>query len=283
MTRLGVEGITYLQARNLQGVHAETEVNVSLSIANLTLYSWTVYPEPFHQLFSEQISEVSPRRSLGNRADIDHHHIQKLVRQLSINTWNVLLLAALTHISPGPGAHLIKDFPAFVTTYREALAASSSAINGVVLAAANINHCYASVKLWLLLERMLSQTPETPDGRDPIPKTMPFVIWNELWPPFSDLITAYEADVSKGQDTVRVTSHTPQFGLRDQRAQTLWSATSSVIADLFQFLKDFHSVLALETAVHEATLNRLRMFGQPEGSNNKVKFFRALFVGCSCS
>jgi len=210
MTRLGVEGITYLQARNLQGVHAETEVNVSLSIANLILYSWTVYPEPFHQLFSEQISEVSSRSSLGNRAGIDHLHIQKFVRQLSVNTWNVLLLAALTHVSPGPGAHLIKYLPAFVTTYREALAASSSAINGVVLAAANINHCYASVKLWLLLERMLSQTPEAPDGRAPITKAMPFVIWNELWPPFSDLITAYEADVSKGQDTVRVTPHTPQ-------------------------------------------------------------------------
>jgi hypothetical protein len=210
MTRLGVEGITYLQARNLQGVHAETEVNVSLSIANLILYSWTVYPEPFHQLFSEQISEVSPRSSLGNRASIDHNHIQKFVRQLSINTWNVLLLAASTHTSPGPGAHLIKSFPAFVTTYREALAASSSAINGVVLAAANINHCYASVKLWLLLERMLSQTPEATDGRAPIPKAMPYVIWNELWPPFSDLIAAYEADVSKGQDTVRVTSHTPR-------------------------------------------------------------------------
>jgi len=155
-------------------------------------------------------------------------------------------------MSPGPGALLIKHFPAFVTTYREALAASSSAIHGVVLAAANINHCYASVKLWLLLERMLSQTPGTPDGRALVPKAMPFVIWNELWPPFSGLITAYEADVSKGQDT------------------TLWSATSSVIADLFQFLKEFHSVLALETAVHEATLNRLRMFGQPEGSNNKL-------------
>jgi len=146
----------------------------------------------------------------------------------------------------------MKYFPSFVTTYEEALASSSSATQGLVNAAADINHCYASVKLWLLLERILSQTPEAPNGHTPIPKAMPFVIWNELWTPFSDLITAYEVDVSKGQDT------------------TLWSATSSVIADLFQFLKEFHSVLALETAVHEATLNRLRMFGQPEGSNNKL-------------
>jgi hypothetical protein len=104
----------------------------------------------------------------------------------------------------------MKHFPSFVTAYGEVLAASSSAARGVVNAAANINHCYASVKLWLLLERMLSQSPETADARVPIPKAMPFVIWNELWTPFSDLISAYEMDVSKGQDTVRAASHIPQ-------------------------------------------------------------------------
>jgi len=142
---------------------------------------------------------------LGIRARI--YHLQKFARQLSINVWNVLLLAALFHKSPSPGALLMKHFPAFVTAYRESLTASSSVTYGIVNAAANINHCYSSVKLWLLLERMLSQTPESPDGHTPIPKAMPFVIWNELWTPFSDLITAYEADVARGQDTVRATSH----------------------------------------------------------------------------
>lgn len=122
----------------------------------------------------------------------------------------MLLLAALSHKSPAPGALLMKCFPSFVTTYGEALASSSSATQGLVNAAADINHCYASVKLWLLLERILSQTPEAPNGHTPIPKAMPFVIWNELWTPFSDLITAFEVDVSKGQDTVRATSHIPQ-------------------------------------------------------------------------
>jgi len=133
-------------------------------------------------------------------------HIQKSTRQLSVNVWNVLLLAALLHKSPGPGALLMKHFPAFVTAYRESLAASSSVTLGIVNAAANINHCYASVKLWLLLERMLSQVP---DGNTPIPKVMPFVIWNDLWSPFSDLITAYEADVSRGQNTVCATVNSP--------------------------------------------------------------------------
>jgi hypothetical protein len=58
MARLGVEGMAYLQTRNLQGFNAETEVNISLSIANLILYSWKVDPESVHQLFSEQALEV---------------------------------------------------------------------------------------------------------------------------------------------------------------------------------------------------------------------------------
>lgn len=136
--------------------------------------------------------------------------MQKFARQSSINVWNVVLLAALFQKSPGPGAVLMEHFPAFVIAYREAMAASSSAVQSIVNAAANINHCYASVKLWLLLERMVSQTPKLQDGRAPTPKAMPFVIWNDLWPPFSDLITIYEADVSKGQNTVRATSHIPR-------------------------------------------------------------------------
>ena len=119
--------------------------------------------------------------------------------------WNVLLLAALLHKSPGPGALLMKHFPAFASAYRESMAASSSVTHGIVIAAASINHCYASVKLWLLLERMLSQ-PELPVGQTSIPKAMPFIIWNELWTPISDLIVAYEGDVSRGQDMVRATS-----------------------------------------------------------------------------
>lgn len=55
-----MEGIAYLQTRNLQSANVETEVNLSLSIANLILYSWKVDPDPFHQLFSEQASEVRP-------------------------------------------------------------------------------------------------------------------------------------------------------------------------------------------------------------------------------
>jgi hypothetical protein len=171
------------------------------------------------------------------------------------------------------------QFSTFVIAYREAMAASSSAAQGLVNAAANINHCYASVKLWLLLERMLSRAPPSQQGgHSPVPRAGPFVIWNELWPPFSILVNAHEAEVSKGQNTVRATpGHSPSSS-RYLNVQPLWSAISSAIADLFHFLKEFHSVLALETAVHEATLSRLRASGQPDGSKSKVDLLAILVV-----
>jgi hypothetical protein len=82
--------------------------------------------------------------------------------------------------------------------------------------------------------------------------------------------------VLKGQNTVRapgMAAHSPNQTFVSYLIviQPLWSAISSAIADLFQFLKEFHSVLALETAVHEAILSRLRASGQPDGSKSKVK------------
>jgi hypothetical protein len=78
IARLGVEGIAYLQTRNLQSVNVESEVNVSLSIANLILHSWKVDPEPFHQLFSEQASEVRPEIFTYPEASVVHDHIRNL-------------------------------------------------------------------------------------------------------------------------------------------------------------------------------------------------------------
>ena len=129
--------------------------------------------------------------------------VQRNPRQLSISLWNVFLLSALSHESTLPGALLMRYFSTFVIAYREVMAASSTVTQGLVNAAANINHCYATVKLWLMLERRLSQHRSSQGGHIPVPKVGPFVIWNELWPSFSVLINAHEAEVLKGQNTVR--------------------------------------------------------------------------------
>ncbi|KAI0273752.1 hypothetical protein BC834DRAFT_227074 [Gloeopeniophorella convolvens] len=233
LAKLGADGVSYLQSHTQQGGNAEIEVNTSLAAAKLVLHGSEFDVELIPQLLSEQSVERSSR-------------------QLNVHTWNILLLAALLHENARPGALITAYFPSFVSTYREALASSSSMVQGIVSAAANINHCYASVKLWLLLERMLSQPQEPQEGVVPAATAGPFIIWNELWPPFANLITVHDVDTPKGQNT------------------PLWSATSSVIADLFHFLGEFHSSLTLETAVHEAILNRLRVSGPPDGPNSKL-------------
>jgi hypothetical protein len=60
IARLGVDGIAYLQTRSLHVVNAEADINISLSIANLILYSWKIDAEPIQQLILEQPSEASP-------------------------------------------------------------------------------------------------------------------------------------------------------------------------------------------------------------------------------
>jgi hypothetical protein len=125
--------------------------------------------------------------------------------------WNVFLLAALSHESIYPGKLLMGHFSTFVIAYREVMAASSILTQGLVNAAANINNCYAAVKLWLLLERRLSQNPQSQDGHLPVSRAGPFVIWNELWPPFSVLVNAHETEVLKGQNTVRTFSELLAF------------------------------------------------------------------------
>ena len=54
--------------------------------------------------------------------------------------------------------------------------------SGIMTQASSINHCYASIKLWLLLERRLSNTSEAESQK--YINTGTFTIWNELWSPF---------------------------------------------------------------------------------------------------
>jgi len=58
LTKLGADGIAYLQTRTFQSSNAEAEVNISLSIAILVLHGLEIDVEPIHQLLLEQPPEV---------------------------------------------------------------------------------------------------------------------------------------------------------------------------------------------------------------------------------
>ena len=70
----------------------------------------------------------------------------------------------------------------------------------------DISYAYASIKLWLLLARKAARehpgvdaTGALQDGEGLAAK----MVWNELWPPFEAVITAFETDARSGHATVR--------------------------------------------------------------------------------
>lgn len=58
IAKLGGDAIAYLQARTPQSGNAETEVDISLSIAKIVLHGLEIDAEPIHQLFLEQAPDV---------------------------------------------------------------------------------------------------------------------------------------------------------------------------------------------------------------------------------
>lgn len=111
--------------------------------------------------------------------------------------WNILVLAALDSPSPIPGEALMYYFPsAFIVTYQEALRPLNGAQDTVNVAAI-INQIYAAFRLWLLLERKLSMAAqeESLKAVTSVPAVVTNaranMIWNELWPPYQNLVTLY--------------------------------------------------------------------------------------------
>lgn len=104
---------------------------------------------------------------------------QKGSRQLSLRTWNVLVLASISRDLPQSAQALLRHFPAFAATFHDSLV--SPATLGPTESASTINHSYISIKLWLLLSKKLSDAALEPAHASNV---LTFRFWNELWPPF---------------------------------------------------------------------------------------------------
>ncbi|KAI0062284.1 hypothetical protein BV25DRAFT_1804358 [Artomyces pyxidatus] len=235
ISRVSADGMTYLQTHVPQDGNAETEFISSLTIAKLVMYGADQNPDIVHSQLSEPPDKSSRQ-------------------PVTLRTWNVLLLSALQHQSTSSGVTIMSHFPTFVLAYRDSLTTSQT-FHNIASVAANINHCYASIKLWFLLDRRLSTPLEWADTNPrsfPNPNSMALMIWNELWPPFLDLISQHASELQRGQNS------------------PLASTVSSSIADLFLFLREFRSVLTLDTAFQVATLNRLRIAGRPDVPSSKL-------------
>lgn len=116
---------------------------------------------------------------------------------MSMRGWNILVLAAVDSPSAIPGEALMQYFPsAFMVTYQEVLRPLNGA-QDTVNVAATINQIYAAFRLWLLLEKKLSRAAQQESLRAAtsapvvVTNTRANMIWNELWPPYHNLVTLY--------------------------------------------------------------------------------------------
>ncbi|KAI1795782.1 hypothetical protein LXA43DRAFT_1163651 [Ganoderma leucocontextum] len=183
---------------------------------------------------------------------------------ITVRVWNILALAALSRLSGSSAALLFEHFPIFTHAYFTSLqpyqtvhAPDSS--DAQDHAHANISTAYASIKLWLLLAcKAASEHPGVDasgalqDGEGLAAK----MVWNELWPPFETIITAFEGDARSG--TV------------SPLASNIWTS----IADLFLFVRQSRSVIALDTAVPARILDRLK--GVVRGESKVLRVVRSL-------
>jgi hypothetical protein len=118
------------------------------------------------------------------------------------------VLAALSETTDSWGVILFRYFHNFCFAYSSSI--RSYVQSGTILesAAADINHAYAAIKLWLLLAQKnghqvnygLPHAELT--GRGPNINLATLWIWNELWPHFESLVNILEVDAQAGNVSV---------------------------------------------------------------------------------
>ncbi|TFK54850.1 hypothetical protein OE88DRAFT_1674178 [Heliocybe sulcata] len=200
-------------------------------------------------------------RTMEHNADVFLKQVdsssEKSARQaLTVRSWNVLLITALsTDLRTSPRL-LLEHFPAFLLVYHRLLRIYVSDSGTLGLTGADINYAYIAMKLWLLLARKVHLVDRETGDAEETPGTMEDVVsrrlWNDLWPPFEHLLTAFEVDTQIGS--------IPATG-----ALILTS-----VADLFMFLHQSRSVVALDIALHVEVLNRVRALTRNESTQSKV-------------
>ncbi|OBZ75571.1 hypothetical protein A0H81_04216 [Grifola frondosa] len=180
---------------------------------------------------------------------------------MSIRAWNVFLLAALNEPSGALAALLFEHFSAFSLAYSTSLTPyqhpqQSTDPDAQDIAYVDISYAYAAIKLWLLLARkaaghqreLSNDTSTVRDGENFASK----MVWNELWPPFESVISAFEVD-----------AHT---GNLSPLASSVWAS----VADLFLFIRQSRSVVALNISSQTRIVNRLRTVVRAEAKLTRV-------------
>ncbi|KAI0797914.1 hypothetical protein C8Q75DRAFT_845203 [Abortiporus biennis] len=177
--------------------------------------------------------------------------------QVAVRAWNIIMLAALSSPSNKAAKILFNHFHAFSLSYSKSLSSYQlSECESQDLVHADISRAYASIKLWLLLSRKAAMH----NPFDDVQQTSSYSdesstsrrVWNELWPPFETVVISLEMDAQVGN------------------LSALASTILSSVADLFLFLRQSRSTVALEFSSQIALLNRLRTFGRNDSKVTRV-------------
>ncbi|KAF8844936.1 hypothetical protein BDN67DRAFT_942465 [Paxillus ammoniavirescens] len=228
---LARSAIYFLQNHIWSASDIDDELAAALAVARLVLYA----------------------ASLGRNVLSDMHddtHPQRAPRPgLTLRAWNILLLAALSDSSSKHDTLLLAQFDGFMSPYFKTLGVYVQARTPPPEnAAADIEHAYIALKSWLLLIQRLSPSRQAVDPRGELTKR----IWNELWPSFESLV-----------DLFQVTGPRDEF-------LPLSTAVWSSVANLFIFIHQSRSPIAMNTIPHLTLLNRLRDSGRRNSALSKL-------------
>ncbi|KAH7914698.1 hypothetical protein BJ138DRAFT_1143394 [Hygrophoropsis aurantiaca] len=227
---LGSSGLYFLENHIWSTTQCDMELSASMSIARFVLHA----AEAGREVFEDLLAENMQRSSRSNTA---------------VRTWNIILLAVLSDPSRKHALMVFSQLPAFLPPYYRCLGTYVQAGATLESAAADIEHAYTGLKLWLLLAQSLSEKTTGLSGNQDINPTRR--IWNELWPPFETLVDIFRADSA---DEVL------------PLATTIWSST----ANLFIFIHQTGSPISLDIMPQITICNRLRSFGRRDSALTKL-------------
>jgi hypothetical protein len=116
-----------------------------------------------------------------------------------------LALAALSETADTWGVILFQHFHAFCFAYSSSIRPYVQSGTILESAAADINHAYAAIKLWLLLAQKIEHQvnygfPHAESATNINLATL--WVWNELWPHFESLVNVLEVDAQDGNVSV---------------------------------------------------------------------------------
>ncbi|TBU65728.1 hypothetical protein BD310DRAFT_803111 [Dichomitus squalens] len=210
-------------------------------------------------IHSDFITSQAVAKMIMQGAEVQPSLLTNLAKNpITVRVWNILSLAALSRSSGASAALLFEHFSTFTLAYTTSLLPYQTvhmldSPEAQDRAHADISTAYASIKLWLLLARKAASGHPSHDASGTLQDGEGLaakMVWNELWPPFEMVVVAFETDSRSGNVS--------------PVASSIWTS----VGDLFLFVRQSRSVIALDTAVPARILERLK--GVVRGDVGKV-------------